>query len=138
MSHIAVVNAERRLLGELIALPTSGGPLRLHRTSAGDAVVISAVAATRDGVPLLGNLGVVDWGTAALVRAREVRVELLWQPQTERRVAPAGWRCRICFAPIAAGDEAVLCSCTQPFDAECEAVRISCPACGALRGEAAA
>src|SRR5262245_42123603 len=134
MPHVVVFDGERRVLRDTIAR----GALRVHRTADGDAVVVVAGTATRDGLPVPGNLTVVEWGAAALVRAGGIRVEILWQAAEERCGAPVGWRCRRCFGQIDTGEAAVVCTCAAPFHDECAAVRTSCPACGARPTEEAA
>ena len=138
MPHAAVAASERLALHDVIEIGRDGDVpvLRVHRLESGDAVVITAVEATRDGVPLLGNLGVVGWGAGALIRAGRLRVDIVWQATGARRAADAGCRCRVCFGSFATTEIAVSCPCEAVFHEDCDAVRVNCPACGSPREEA--
>jgi hypothetical protein len=102
--------------------------VRVHRTAAG-VVVISAVPATRDGAPMLGNLATVASGEGAVVRAGGLRMCLEWSAAC--RSVPAGVApCRLCFGTFASGEPAMACGCEAPFHVECHALCVTCPACG--------
>jgi len=118
-------------IGQAAALPVAAPLLRFHRLSNGDVVVIAAGAATLDGTPLLGHLGIIAWGSGAVLRAAGERVEVRWQAAGTRRPAQAGERCRVCFGACAAGEPVTLCACAAVFHDACDRVRINCPGCGA-------
>ena len=106
--------------------------LRLYR-SADDALVVlvGVAAATRDGLPVIGQLTVVESGTSALIRVGRVKAEILWRGSLTRRVVRPGQRCRVCLGGFAARETAAACNCQAVFHLDCERVRISCPGCGA-------
>jgi hypothetical protein len=104
--------------------------LRVHRLPNADTLVISSAGATRDGTPLLGNLGLVPWGTSALLRAGAARVEIVWHARSEVGAADGATCCRMCFGSIAAGEPALRCACAVLLHEECDKVRITCPGCG--------
>jgi hypothetical protein len=135
MPHDMVIEGERFPVRDVteIARGCTRPLLRAHRTSAGDLVVIAATSATRDGAPLLGNLAVVAWGTSALLRIGDRRVEAAWRDAEERRAAAAGERCRLCFGPFASDEAAVVCRCACVFHEDCNLARVDCPSCGAPR-----
>jgi hypothetical protein len=134
MPHELHIGAERPAPREVTDIgPVGAMPLlRAHRQANGTLVLIASEGATCDGVPLLGNLAVISCGTGALLRAGGTRVEVVWQPRSERCAAAAGCRCRVCFGAFAADAMAVLCVCEAYFHHECHAVLINCPGCGAL------
>src|SRR5206468_9959196 len=105
MPHEIRIDGARLALDDVVELGHAGnGPaLRVHRLAGGDALVIAAGEATRDGRPLLAGLGVVEWGSEAFVRAGRLRVKVAWREAGERCVAEAGRRCRICFGQSATG-----------------------------------
>jgi hypothetical protein len=105
--------------------------LRVHRLDGGDVAVIAAVAATRDGVPLVGNLAIVRAGDSALLRAEGVRIDLSWRSEDRRGHAGAGQRCRLCFGAFVAGEPVIVCRCEAVLHEECDEVRVTCAACGA-------
>jgi hypothetical protein len=139
MPHEVVIHGERLPLHDVLDVGhAAGGPLlRFLRLPGGDAAVIAATDATRDGRPLVGNLGVVDWGTSALLRAGGLRAEVAWRAGGERRRDVAGGRCRLCFGAFAPGETAVGCRCQVLFHEDCDRARLDCPACGAVREEVA-
>ena len=130
--HEIVIDGVRLALDDVIELGAGDRPaLRVHRLTGGDAVVIAAGEATRDGRPLLAGLGVVEWGCGALVRAGRLRAEVAWVASHGRRAACAGHRCRICFGSFPEGEAAVACGCCDTlFHTDCGEVCITCPACG--------
>ena len=137
MPHEIRIDGARLALDDVVELGHAGnGPaLRLHRLAGGDALVIAAGEATRDGRPLLAGLGVVEWGSEAFVRAGRLRVKVAWRAAGERCVAEAGRRCRICFGQFCDGEPAVNCRCDALFHEECSEVCITCQACGSPREE---
>lgn len=133
MPHEVLI-ADRRLplRDELTVGASADGPLLwLRRLANGDAAVVAATDATRDGLPLLGGIGVIDWGTSALLRVAGVRVELLWRAATERRLAEGAEECATCFGAFEPGVPAIACRCETLFHEECNAARFDCPDCGA-------
>ena len=131
--HEVTIDGERFAVRDVVDVGRLGDRplLRLHHLASGDTVVIAPVGATCDGVPLLGKLGVIPWGTGALLRAERRRIEVVWRSGDAPCVARAEWRCRLCFAGLAAGEPAVRCTCMAVFHTECAAARITCPGCGA-------
>jgi hypothetical protein len=135
MPHEVLIAGERLTLRDELSVGAWGdGPLLwLRRLANGDAVVVTAAAATRDGLPLLGGIGVVEWGTSALLRAAGVRVEIAWRVVAERRPAEGREECPICFGGLERGVPAIACRCESLFHDECNAARIDCPDCGAAK-----
>src|SRR5690242_8066961 len=134
MSHALHVNSEPVALREVTDIGRADNGallLRLHRLDGARLALIASGGATCNGVPLLGNLGLLGWGDSALVRTGELRVEIVWQRCSERRVAPPGSRCRVCFGAFAAGELARLCACEAVLHDDCHGVLVSCPSCGA-------
>src|SRR5436305_97816 len=114
-----------------VAAFTRAAPFVRSRHDIGrDEQVIAAGEATGDGRPLLAGLGVVEWGSGALVRAGRLRLKVAWRAAGERCVAEAGRRCRICFGQFCDGEPAVNCRCDALFHEECSEVCITCQACG--------
>lgn len=149
MAHvIGIAGAEHRLGAEWSLSDERGGAsLRVFLCANGDAFAIgrSGAGATRDGVPMLGDVTVVRWGHSALLRVDGQKVEILWRASGERRLARSGERCRLCFGsfdrsqqedPGRRGhsteprEEVCTCACLAVFHAACDAVRVNCPSCG--------
>jgi hypothetical protein len=141
--HEIVIDGERRAIDDVLEIGRVGArpALRVHRLDDGDACVVTAGAATRDGVDIVGNLCTVAWGDGAVVRCADgggdgrgrgrLRVDVVWRTDAARAVAGAGGSCRLCFGSFADEEVAMSCACESAlFHAECEAVRISCPTCG--------
>jgi hypothetical protein len=133
MPHVILTDSQRHALTEVVDLAVTGGSplLRVHRTASGDAVAMANSDLMRDGLPLCGNLTLIPWGSSAVLRVRQLRVEIRWLARSEPRWAPPGQRCRLCFGAFAADESAVACSCEAAFHRDCELVRLTCPACGA-------
>ena len=133
MPHEVLIAGQRLPLhDELAAGAWADGPLLwLRRLPGGDAVVVAATDATRDGLPLLGGIGVIDWGTSALLRAGGIRVEIVWRAAAGRRLAEGPEECPICFGAFEPGVPAIACRCETLFHDECNAARADCPDCGA-------
>ncbi len=133
MPHEVLIADQRLPLhDELTVGAWADGPLLwLRRLANGDAVVVTAPDATRDGLPLLGGIGVIDWGTSALLRAGGVRVEIVWRAAAERRHAQGPEECPICFGAFEREVPAIACRCETLFHDECNAARVDCPDCGA-------
>ena len=134
MPHVIVTAAASLVLRDIVEIGRRGQVpvLRFVRMTGGDAVVLAPPSGARiDGRPMLGGLAVIDRGAGALVRAGEWRVEVRWRAARERRTAPAGLECAVCFGPIAAGEPIVLCHCEAPAHADCAAVAITCAGCAA-------
>ena len=87
MPHEIVIGGERVALRDVVDLGRAAGAalLRVHRLANGDALVIAAGDARRDGAPLLGGLGIVAWGEGALLRVAGLRVEIIWRNRGARR-----------------------------------------------------
>jgi len=139
MPHEVAIDDQRLALDDEVALGRrDDGPLVcVRRLASGDAVVITACDATRDGLPLLGGLGLVAWGTSALVRCGGVRIEIVWRAGTEQRAAVAGQTCGLCFGAFADGEPLVGCVCDVAFHLDCDTVRVECPRCGGPVGTTA-
>ena len=105
----------------------------MHRTESRGVVAITAVPATRDGFPILGNLTTVAWGEGGLIRLPGLRVDIEWTG-TPRPVSANGMPCRLCFAAPGFEEMAIACACGAPFHPECHALCVSCPGCGAPGG----
>lgn len=135
MPHEIIFAGERRALRDIVEIDHPGQARlgRVLRLANGDAVVITAVEATRDGVPMLGNISVVSWGVGALIRVARMLVEVVWRAQSAPRAAEAGRRCRVCFGSFTAGELAVACPCAALFHSDCHTAYLSCPDCGAPR-----
>lgn len=136
MPHELNVDGERIPLGDVVDIGRGAGKplLRLIALAGGGAAVISATEATRDGRPLIGRLGIIGWGSGALVRAGRLRVEIAWRAAAARQAGRGDDRCRLCFGAFAPGEVAVTCrSCQVLFHLECDEVRLDCLACGASR-----
>jgi hypothetical protein len=133
MPHEVLIDGERLTLRDELTVGAWGsGPLLwVRRLVSGDAAVVAATAATRDGLPLLGGIGVVEWGASALLRAAGVRIEIVWRVVAERRPAEGREECPICFGGFARGVLAIACRCETLFHDECNAERLDCPDCGA-------
>ena len=73
MPHEVLIADQRLPLHDELTVGTwAGGPLLwLRRLASGDAALMSATDATRDGLPLLGGIGVIDWGASARPRDEE-------------------------------------------------------------------
>ena len=129
MSYEIIIDGVRH------AADVGGAPatplLRVRRCADGSAVCITAADALRDGLPLLGNLTRIEWGSSALLRIGRTRVEIRWRAACERRPADAGACCRVCFGRFALGEVAVACVCGVLFHNDCERARLTCPGCGA-------
>jgi hypothetical protein len=137
MSHIILLDGERLPLEGDLAIARGGETLlHAHRLDDGDAVLVAARPATRDGMPLVGQLGVVARGAAGTVlRAGGLKLELAWEARATRRAARPSDRCRLCFGGCGAGEVAVCPACDAVFDPACDAARLDCPGCGAPRAE---
>jgi hypothetical protein len=133
MPHeILIADQRLPLRSELTLAVRADGPvLWLRRMANGDAVVVTGTDATRDGLPLLGGIGIVEWGTSALVRLGGVRIEIVWRTVAERRPAEDLAECPICFGAFEPGVLAIACRCETLFHDECNAARVDCPDCGA-------
>ena len=133
MPHEVVIDGERLTLRDELSVGAWGdGPLFwLRRLANGDAAVVTATGATRDGLPMPGGIGVVEWGAGALLRAAGVRIEIAWRAVAERRPAEGREECPICFGGFEHGVLAIACRCETLFHDECNAARIDCPDCGA-------
>ena len=133
MPHEILIASERLTLRDELSIGVWGdGPLFwLRRLANGDAAVVTATTATRDGLPLLGGVGIVEWGTGALVRAAGVRIEIAWRAVAERRPAEGREECPICFGGFTRGVPAIACRCETLFHDECNAMRVDCSDCGA-------
>lgn len=123
-----------------------GARVRVLRGADGSAIVVAATGATRDGAPLIGNLGVVAAGAGAIVRAGTLRITIVWSATAMRRRATAASvdaagrvrrvsRCRTCFGAFTPGEIVIACACNEEFHQDCERARIDCPGCGAPRME---
>ena len=135
MPHEVVYDAADRSRGDSIQIADAGGGqlLRLHQRPGGDAVVVVATEARRDGRPLLGNLACIAWGTSALLRIGRTRVEIRWRGAHAHRAAEAGARCRVCFGSFATDDVAIACVCAVVMHDDCDRAMQTCPGCGAPR-----
>jgi len=135
MPHEVAIENVRHVLRDAVALGRHGdGPLVcLRRVASGDAVVMTTSDATRDGLPLLGGLCLVEWGASALLRVGGVRIEINWRASAERRIAAANEKCRLCFGAFEEGEPQILCVCRERLHLDCDAVRFDCPACGEPR-----
>jgi hypothetical protein len=134
MAHDIIINGERQPWDEVAQFgPCERPRLRLHRLANGDALVITSDRTTRDGLPLLGNLAVIAWGTGARLRCGSFSAEIVWQSRNEAHTAARATRCRLCFGAIAAGETVVRCACAALLHLECDAVRVTCPGCGLPR-----
>jgi hypothetical protein len=131
MPHEIVIAGQRLPLRSESTLSADGRVLWLGRMPSGDAAVMTDGDGTRDGLPLLGGVGVVEWGTSALLRLGGVRVEILWRAMAERRPAEGGEECPICFGGFEPGVAVPACRCETLFHDECNAARVDCPDCGA-------
>lgn len=109
--------------------------LRFQPLASGDVVVFAPDSGRVDGRTMLGGVAVIEWGTGALIRTRDLRVEVRWEPASGVRTAGAGTRCAVCFGAVAPGETVVVCRCETPVHEECAAVTISCPTCGAPPAE---
>jgi hypothetical protein len=140
MPHEIVIDGERRTLGEVTTIGRGAAAplLRAHRSARGDAVIITTRAATRDGLPVVGNLTVVGWGESAIVRvADDLKIDVVWRAAARRSTAGASRSCRLCFAAWAPGETATSCpGCEACFHVDCNRAQIHCPGCGASRTEA--
>jgi hypothetical protein len=130
MPHDLVIDGIHHELREVLDLGRAGARLRVHKLPEGDAVLLTSAAATRDGFPLLGNLGVVCRGEGALVRLQGLRVEVAWRDAAGARPADATDRCRLCLAAFTPDEEAIVCRCEVVFHRDCARVLITCPGCG--------
>jgi hypothetical protein len=135
MPHEVLIAGQRLMLRDELSAGTWGdGPLVwMRRLANGDAAVVTATTATRDGLPLLGGIGLVEWGASALLRAAGVRIEITWHAVAERRLAEGREECPICFGGFEHGVPAIACRCETLFHDECNAARVDCPDCGAPR-----
>jgi hypothetical protein len=139
MPHEVVIDGARFAVDDVLDVGRADGTLllRAHRLADGDVVVVAAGEASRDGRPLVGGLAVVPWGAAALLRLGHLRVDVTWRAATERCVAFAGARCRVCFDDLRAAEPAVSCACAALFHLPCDGARVDCPACGRPRADGA-
>lgn len=139
MPHVIVVANTRTSLRDVVELGRNGEPprLRFHPTPAGDVVVLAVAASRIDGRPLIGGLAVVEWGAGALVRAQDLRVEIVWEAGRTTRAAAGRQRCVLCYGAFGLRETIVACACDSPLHADCAAAMISCPSCGAAAEVAA-
>ena len=130
--HAIVVAGSRTALRGVVELGRNGERplLRFQPFARGDLVVLAPSGARIDGRPMVGGLAVVDWGSGAVVRALDLRVEVRWERARETRGATEDRRCAICFDALAALETVVACSCETIVHQECFAATISCPSCG--------
>jgi hypothetical protein len=133
MPHTIVLDGSSIPLDDVVDLGRHGGGsrVRFERVSSGDAVVIAPAGGRLDGSPMLGGIALIEWGVGALVRVPGLRIEVRWSAAVERRSAPTGMRCSLCFGAVVPGEGVSLCRCEAPLHEECTAVMISCPGCGA-------
>ncbi len=148
MPHEIHFDETRVIVEDVVEIdrPDLGARVRIHRAADGAVVIVVATDATRDGAPLLGNLGVVAAGAGAIVRCGRLRLEIAWNPTAVRRRPSAAGvsgassslsqRCRVCFGAFAPAEIVVACACDESFHDDCDHARRDCPACGAPRREA--
>jgi hypothetical protein len=139
MPHVLTLGSARFIVDDGVDVVDVGripnGPplVRAHRLPSGDTVVITGSEASRDGLPLLGNLALVSWGQGGLLRVAGVRVVIEWEARAARRVIGAGRSCRLCFGAFGSEEQGVICPCEAVFHGDCDAARADCPGCGRRR-----
>ncbi len=133
MPHEILIDGSRCTLCEVIDIGRNGMPplVRVVPLANGDAAVITAAAASRDGVPVVGQLARIERGSGAIIRSGSLQLAIAWQSRGERRAPVPGERCRVCFGAFDAGAETARCVCDAVFHSECDRVRLTCPGCGA-------
>jgi len=124
-------NARTLLRGRVDVAPDGATPLaRIHRLADGDALALLAAPATRDGVPVLGNVVRVGWGESTVLRLAGHRLALVWSAEL-RREAAAGGTCRVCGGAFTRGESIVVCACESAHHEDCHRLRTDCLSCGA-------
>jgi hypothetical protein len=131
--HVITVDGTRSVIGGVVDVGRNGDrPLvRFHPSDDGDLVVLAPSGALIDGRPMVGGVAVVSWGSGAVVRADDLRVEVRFEAARETMRATAGMRCALCFDAVRVGEIVARCVCRSTVHAECYALLISCPSCGA-------
>lgn len=132
MPHVIAIDGTHVPVRDVVELGRNAErPLLRFRTlGTGDLAVFAPAGARIDGFPLAGGLAVVSWGSGAVVRAHDLRVEVRWEDAREAGPARTATRCVLCFSAIDVGADAVACYCRAPVHGSCFAVMLSCPSCG--------